>query len=144
MALEFLSPHASDPPTSGPHFSMQHVGGFMTNRSPRPQVHNLEDGGVLVQYNCMHCDDMVSRLRDVVRRYTDKVILAPYPGMKYRIAHPGPTSMPRRLDERRIIRFIEATGTRPSRTARLGEERLTRMWGEAVKSLGMKNVARVC
>src|SRR2546426_8859320 len=36
-------------------------------RSPL-QVHNLEDGGVLVQYNC-ECPELVEQLRAIVRRY---------------------------------------------------------------------------
>jgi len=82
------SPHDrynSDPPTSGPHLSYLAPWGVHTRPIARElQVHNLEDGGVLVQYSC-ECPDVVERLWAVVRRY-DKVILAPYPGMKPRIA----------------------------------------------------------
>ena len=103
--------YASDPPTSGPH-----SGGTVSwgvHQQPIPkilQVHNLEDGGVLVQYHCSECDDLVSQLRDIVRRYPDKVILAPYPGMKSRIALTAWSYIDAfdQFDERRILRFIEA------------------------------------
>jgi hypothetical protein len=103
--------YASDPPTSGPHFSGAARWGIHDQPiSKALQVHNLEDGGVLVQYNCMDCDDMVSRLRDVVRRYTDKVILAPYPGMKYRIALTAWSYIEtlEGFEEASILRFFEA------------------------------------
>ena len=71
-------------------------------------MHNLEDGGVLVQYSC-ECPDVVERLRAVVRRY-DKVILAPSPSMKPRIALTAWTRIDTMdaLDEARVVRFIEA------------------------------------
>jgi hypothetical protein len=79
--------YASDPPTSGPHFTgMARWGVHDQPVSKTLQIHNLEDGGVLVQHSCSDCDDLISKLKDVVRRYPDKIILAPYPGMKTRIA----------------------------------------------------------
>src|SRR6184192_4136745 len=59
----------SDPPTSGPHLPYIAPWGVHTRPIPQPlQVHNLEDGGVLVQYNC-DCPELVERLRAIVRRY---------------------------------------------------------------------------
>src|SRR5437762_3358493 len=59
----------SDPPTSGPHLPYIAPWGVHTRPIPPPlQVHNLEDGGVLIQYNC-ECPDLVERLRAIVRRY---------------------------------------------------------------------------
>jgi hypothetical protein len=73
------------------------------------QVHNLEDGGVIVQYNCT-CPEVVEKLRGIVSRYDKYVILAPYPGMKPRIALTAWTRLDRleKVDERRITRFIDA------------------------------------
>jgi len=72
-------------------------------------VHNLEDGGVLVQYNC-ECPELVEQLRAIVRRYDRQVILAPYPTMKSRIALTAWTRIDAfdAFDETRIVRFIEA------------------------------------
>src|SRR5947209_572145 len=68
----------SDPPTSGPHLPYIAPWGVHTRPIPPPlQVHNLEDGGVLVQYKC-ECPELVEKLRAIVRRYDRHVILAPY------------------------------------------------------------------
>jgi len=103
--------YASDPPTSGPHSGGTVSWGIHDRPIPKGlQVHNLEDGGVLVQYNCTDCDDLISKLKDIVRRYPDKVILAPYPGVKTRIALTAWSYIDAfdQLDEPRILRFIEA------------------------------------
>lgn len=103
--------YASDPPTSGPHLAGAARWGVLDQPIAKAlQVHNLEDGGVLVQYNCTDCDDTISRLRDLVRRYSDKVILAPYPGMKPRIALTAWAYIDTmdEFDEQRVLRFIEA------------------------------------
>lgn len=103
--------YASDPPTSGPHAGGSPSWGIHDRPIPKVlQIHALEDGGVLVQYNCADCDDLVRNLKDIVRRYPDKVILAPYPGMKARVALTAWTyiDISDEFDERRILRFIEA------------------------------------
>ena len=103
--------YTSDPPTSGPHFPGAARWGVHDEPIAKAlQVHNLEDGGVLVQYNCTECDDLVSRLRDVVRRYPDKVALAPYPGLKARIALTAWSYIDTldQFDEQRIVRFLDA------------------------------------
>jgi hypothetical protein len=100
----------SDPPTSGPHLPYIAPWGVHTRPIERElQVHNLEDGGVMVQYNC-DCPDIVERLRRIVARYDRFVILAPYPGMKSRIALTAWTRIDAHdtFDERRVTRFIEA------------------------------------
>jgi hypothetical protein len=107
------SPHEaynSDPPTSGPHLPYIAPWGIHTRPIARElQVHNLEDGGVMVQYGC-ECPDEVARLRDVVKTYDRYVILAPYPGMKSRIALTAWTRIETmdQLDEARVRRFIDA------------------------------------
>ena len=103
-------PYNSDPPTSGPHLPYIAPWGVHTRPIPlQLQVHNLEDGGVMVQYNCT-CPELVDQLRGVVTRYDKFVILAPYPGMQPRIALTAWTRLDRleAFDERRIVRFIEA------------------------------------
>ena len=55
------------------------------------QVHNLEDGGVLIQYRCDEpCPELVEQLTAAGQPYLSSpypyVILAPYPEMETRIA----------------------------------------------------------
>ena len=100
----------SEPPTSGPHLPYIAPWGVHTRPiTPELQVHNLEDGGVLVQYNC-ECPELVDKLRTIVRKYDKYVILAPYPTMKTRIALTAWTRLDRfeEFDEKRIVRFIES------------------------------------
>ncbi|HJU86457.1 MAG TPA: DUF3105 domain-containing protein [Gemmatimonadota bacterium] len=103
-------PYNSDPPTSGPHVGYIAPWGVHTRPIPRElQVHNLEDGGVLVQYSC-DCPDVVDKLAAIVRKYDRFVILAPYPAMKSRIALTAWTRIDtmEEVDAPRITRFIEA------------------------------------
>lgn len=103
-------PYNSTPPTSGPHLPYIAPWGIHTRPIPNElQVHNLEDGGVVIQYNC-DCPDVVSKLSDIVRRYPTQVVLAPYPTMPSRIALTAWTRLDTmdRVDEARIERFIRA------------------------------------
>ena len=107
---ESHEPYNTDPPTSGPHLPYIAPWGVHT----RPvqlelQVHNLEDGGVVVQYNC-ECSELVDQLKKIVQSYDKQFILAPYPSMKPRIALTAWTRIDafENFDERRIRRFIDA------------------------------------
>jgi hypothetical protein len=103
-------PYNTDPPTSGPHVGWLAPWGVHTRPiPPQLQVHNLEDGGVFVQYNC-ECPELVAELRRVVEGYDRFVILAPYPTMESRIALTAWARIDtfEEFDERRIRRFIEA------------------------------------
>ena len=74
-------------------------------------MHNLEDGGVVVQYRCDGpCPDLAAKLTEIVKRYDTQVILAPYPGMRTRIALTAWTRLDAfdEFDEARIVRFIRA------------------------------------
>jgi len=106
------APYNSDPPTSGPHLPYIAPWGVHTRPiPPELQVHNLEDGGVMVQYNCPSaCPDVVEKLKAIVQGYPDRVILAPYPGMKTRIALTAWTRIDTfdQVDESRIKGFIKA------------------------------------
>ena len=100
----------SEPPTSGPHLPYIAPWGVHTRPIVRElQVHNLEDGGVVVQYNC-ECPDLVAKLKTIVDKYDKQVILAPYPGMQHKIALTAWTRLDTmdEPDEGRITRFIEA------------------------------------
>jgi hypothetical protein len=103
-------PYNSDPPTSGPHLTYIAPWGIHTAPIQKElQVHNLEDGGVMVQYHC-DCPELVAKLRAIVERYPTQVILAPYPGMDRRIALTawGRIDTFDEFDEQRIVRFIKA------------------------------------
>lgn len=129
-------PYNTSPPTSGPH--LQWVAKWGVHKSPilrELQVHNLEDGGVIVQYKCdTPCPDLVAKLEALAARYREKaevdrkamgapsnpnhpmrskydhLIVAPYPDMEHRIALTawGRIDAFDEYDEARISSFIEA------------------------------------
>ena len=107
---EPIGPYNSDPPTSGPHLPYIAPWGIHTEPIPKQlQVHNLEDGGVAVQYNCpTPCPELVDKLGAIVKRYDKQVLLAPYPGMKSRVALTAWTRLDafEEFDESRIVNFI--------------------------------------
>jgi hypothetical protein len=116
----------SKPPTSGPHWN---IGGeapvaWGIYKEPIPdeaQIHNLEHGGIAIQYNCRDCPDLVQQLEDFYNRYTQanklplmpnstKVIVAPYYDMPNKIALTawGHIDTFDQFDEQRITKFVEA------------------------------------
>ena len=114
-------PYNSDPPTSGPH--MPRIADWGAYDKPIPkeyQVHNLEDGGVVIQYHCPKgCPNLVKKLESVFFKYKTRaekekkymhLILAPYPDMDALIALTAWTRLDKLndFDEARIDRFIEA------------------------------------
>lgn len=103
-------PYNSDPPTSGPHAAgVARWGVYSEPVSKELQVHNLEDGGVIIQYSCQDCPDLVKQLTTIAERY-DHVILAPYPGLDRKIALTawGRIDEFDEFDESRIVTFIKA------------------------------------
>lgn len=105
----------SIPPTSGPHVgSAIAPWGVHDKQIPDElQVHNLEDGGVIIHYDPVRVDgDTIEKLRAVTNKYASQVILEPYT----KPALPSPivlTAWTRRLlldalDEKRIEAFIQA------------------------------------
>jgi hypothetical protein len=109
-----LVSYNSTPPTSGPHLGDLARWGVHDEPIPNElQVHNLEDGGIMVQYNCPDgCSDLVSQLEEIVGEYHEGVILAPYPDMGSRIALTAWQRIDQfeQFDEERITRFIRAYG----------------------------------
>ena len=66
--------------------------------------------GIIVQYNCRDCPDLVAKLRALVQRLPERVFLAPYPEMTPRIAVTtrGKIDTMADYDEARILRFVGA------------------------------------
>lgn len=112
IAYPQTAEYGTIPPTSGPHYT--NLARWGVHDEPIPdelQVHNLEDGGVMIQYNCVEsCPELVDQLTSIVARYDEGVILAPYPDMPYRIALTAWTRLDtlETFDEARIVKFIEA------------------------------------
>jgi hypothetical protein len=103
------------PPTSGPHNPSTARWGVYTEPVPDwTQVHNLEDGGVIVHYNCPdECPDVVAELRSIMEDIDDdfeQMILHPYENMDSRIALTAWTRMITMddVDEAEVRDFIEA------------------------------------
>lgn len=72
----------STPPTSGPHYDNLVAWGIYDEPQRYEHlVHNLEDGGVIVYYQCVDgCPEVVDELKEIVRPYIDRgdhVVLAP-------------------------------------------------------------------
>jgi len=103
-------PYNSTPPTSGPHLPT--IAKWGISKTPvlnELQVHNLEDGGVMIQYSCKNCDLLIAQLEKFTVKY-NKVIVAPYPDMKTPIALTawGRIDTMDQPDEARIERFVKA------------------------------------
>ena len=79
--------YITDPPTSGEHYTSTTSWGI----HPEPVedgylIHNLEHGGVVIQYNDSLSPDEISVLEDIVNQCDVKLILAPRPDMEQRVA----------------------------------------------------------
>jgi hypothetical protein len=103
-------PYNSDPATSGPHTDALAPWGVHNEPIAKEmQLHNLEDGGVVINYACKDCPELVDQLKAVAGRY-DRVVLAPYPGLDRKIALTawGKIDKFDEFDEGRITKFIKA------------------------------------
>ncbi len=79
-------PYNSVPPTSGPHSAKVAPWGYYSQDiQDELQVHNLEHGGVLVQYSCQRdpalddatCTQLANDLVEAVKPYSSKILVAP-------------------------------------------------------------------
>ncbi len=108
------SPHISystDPPTSGPHVDRTAPWGVSATPVPNElAVHNLEDGGVVINYSPDLDKATVDRLAELVRTYDTEVLMTAHPGMSTPIALTAWGRIDRlgSFDEARIKRFIAA------------------------------------
>ena len=73
-------PYNSVPPTSGPHVSGKAVSGIHDEQIPDElQLHNLEDGGVIVHYDSARVPtSTVEELVSLIKGYRKDGILEPY------------------------------------------------------------------
>jgi hypothetical protein len=104
--------YSSNPPTSGWHWDTPQDWGVYTNQQFQEQlVHNLEHGGIVIQYNGLPPAD-VQRLTDLVNRDSYHMILAPYPGLpqSVKVAYTAWTHLQTcdGVDENAIRAFINA------------------------------------
>ncbi len=103
----------SVPPTSGPHWEEAAPWGISTEPVPNErQLHNLEHGGVMIQY---HTDDpvLVSDLEKFAEKQTNYpcfLLVAPYPDMTYPVAVTawGVRDTMTAYDEARLQAFVDA------------------------------------
>ena len=103
----------SSPPTSGWHYESEAAWGIHDQPvADEAQVHNLEHGGIVVQYWCPDgCPELATTLKGVVSRYRAKVLLAPYgKPLPNRIALTAWRWIDTfdDFDEQRVVSFIEA------------------------------------
>lgn len=108
---ETHAPYNSSPPTSGPHLNQKARWGVYDEQIPDElQVHNLEDGGVIVHYDPEKADaSLIASLTTVVESYSDRVILEPYAGLETPVVLTAWTRMDKldAFDEARIRTFID-------------------------------------
>ena len=105
-------PYNTKPPTSGPHIGGVGKWGVHTEQIPdKIQVHNLEDGGVIVHYDPTQVDgSVIDALEDIVNSYADHLVLEPYADMDSPIVLTawGRIDYLDNVDESRIRSFIDA------------------------------------
>lgn len=102
------------PPTSGPHWNLPHAGWGVkdTPQDDERAVHNLEHGGIVINYKGLSPDDLAN-LKTLVRRFTAgeyrKVMLRPYDRMDNGIVLTAWSWSHRleRYDEDVITRFVQ-------------------------------------
>lgn len=74
-------PYNTDPPTSGPHVGDLAPWGVSTEPvADERQIHNLEDGGVVIQYGDGVSPEQVTELASISGDY-ERIILAPRPSL---------------------------------------------------------------
>lgn len=106
--------YAQFPPTSGEHWPLPHAGWGVkdTPQEDEKVVHNLEHGGIVINYKNLSPEDL-SNLKTLVRRLNNgeyrKVLLRPYDRMEngivltaWRYAH-----VLQRYDEDIIVKFVQ-------------------------------------
>jgi len=112
--------YAQFPPTSGSHWDLPHAGWGVkdTPQDDERAVHNLEHGGIVINYKALPPEDLAN-LKTLVRRFTageySKVLLRPYDRMENGIVLTAWNWSHRleRYDEAAVTRFVQGHyGTR--------------------------------
>lgn len=97
----------SSPGSSGPHVGL--LANWGVHEEPLPEelfIHNLEDGGVVIAYDCpAGCDDLSSGLTELVEDVGGRVVLTPYEG----IEHEGVSYRAAAVAWTRVFYFDELT-----------------------------------
>jgi hypothetical protein len=109
-------PYSTDPPTSGPH--TQAVPAFQVYTEPiavESQVHGLEDGGVVINYQPNLDKATIDKLAELANLYIktpgkSHIIMSPYPNLPHPIVLTswGRMDSMDTLDETRIRAFVDA------------------------------------
>lgn len=82
-----VTDYNTDPPTSGQHFGTTASWGISGDPIQNElQVHNLEHGGIVIQYNDSVTEEEISELEGIASQCDVKLILAPRSDMEQRIA----------------------------------------------------------
>jgi hypothetical protein len=78
-------PYNTSPPSSGPHVGL--LANWGVHDEPLPPelfIHNLEDAGIVITYDCPDgCDDFRDGLADLVEEVGGRVLLTPYGGIQH-------------------------------------------------------------
>ncbi len=105
------APYNSDPPTSGPHINLIPPWGVSADPIDKEfQLHALEDGGVVINYQQTIDATTLAKLKALTTSYSDKVDLIPYPNLSQPIILTAWTRMQKftAFDEAAMRRFIDA------------------------------------
>ncbi|NQV12185.1 DUF3105 domain-containing protein [Candidatus Uhrbacteria bacterium] len=104
--------YSTKPPTSGPHLGSKASWGVHDEQiSDELQLHNLEDGGVIIHYDPVTVsDDEVSQITSIVAGDLDRVIVAPYADMETAITLTawGKIMRLENVNSEEIVRFVNA------------------------------------
>jgi hypothetical protein len=104
-------PYSTDPPTSGPHVPQVPNWGIHSQPIAKElQVHGLEDGGVIINYQPNLDKAVVAQLEQLTSSYESEVIVAPYENLSSPIVLTAWIRMQKfdTFDEAGIRRFIDA------------------------------------
>ena len=77
----------TSPPTSGPHFQVPAIwGSYKEPLLPAQVVHNLEHGGIFIQYGEDVSQETIAELQGFYDRHKNGTLLAPFPSLGAKIA----------------------------------------------------------